>query len=101
MLYLDYQNMNKLLLQTMAYREESKRQWIFGLAITVTALVSLFGFWQLSPGLTFMIASIALCALVVFFWFAGKASSLASCVWVVRSYPARAWGAAVVVSSRA
>ena len=72
MLYFDYQNMNRLSLQTMAYREELKRQWVFGLAITVTALVSLFGFWRLSPGITFVIASVALCALVVFFWFAGK-----------------------------
>ena len=74
MLYLDYQNMSRFSLQIMAFREESKRQWIFGLAITITALVSLFGFWRLSPGLTFVIASIALCALIVFFWLAGKAN---------------------------
>lgn len=51
---------------------ETRRQWISGLAITLTALVCLFGFWRLSPGATFVVASVALVALVGFFWLAGK-----------------------------
>ena len=58
---------------TMAKREESKRQWITGLAITLTTLVCLFGFWHLAPTTTFVIAVVALVALVILFWFAGKA----------------------------
>jgi len=56
----------------MARRGESSRQWIFGLAIVLTALVCLFGFSHLAPGATFIIAAAALVALVVFFWLAGK-----------------------------
>lgn len=51
---------------------EPRRAWISRLAITITALVCLFGFWRLSPGITFAVASAALVALVVAFWFAGK-----------------------------
>jgi hypothetical protein len=51
---------------------ESRRQWISGLAITITALVCLFGFWRLSPGVTFVIATSALVALIFFFWLAGR-----------------------------
>jgi hypothetical protein len=62
----------------MAYRLETKRQWLSGLAITLTSLVCLFGFWRLSPVTTFVIASTALVALVGFFWMAGKGSKCAS-----------------------
>ncbi|OSJ09254.1 hypothetical protein BST63_36220 [Bradyrhizobium canariense] len=56
---------------TMVARVESKRQWVSGLAITLTALVCLFAFWHLSPGLTFIIAICSLTALVALFWVAG------------------------------
>jgi hypothetical protein len=55
----------------MVDRVESKRQWVSGLAITLTALVCLFAFWHLSPGLTFLIAICSLVALVGLFWVAG------------------------------
>jgi hypothetical protein len=58
----------------MARREQTKRQWISGLAITLTALVCLFAFWRLAPDVTFVIAVIALVALLIFFWLAGKPS---------------------------
>jgi hypothetical protein len=45
-----------------------------GLAITVTAMICLFGFWKLSPGLTFAIASISFVALIALLWIAGKES---------------------------
>lgn len=56
---------------TMVHRVESKRQWISGLAITLTALVCLYAFWRLSPGITFIVAVCALVALITLFWFAG------------------------------
>jgi hypothetical protein len=56
----------------MAYRRETKRQWISGLAITLTALIGLFAFWRLSPGLTFAIGLVSLVALLIVFWVAGK-----------------------------
>jgi hypothetical protein len=56
----------------MVHRVESKRQWISGLAITLTALVCLFAFWRLSPGITFVIAVCALIALIGLFWVAGN-----------------------------
>jgi hypothetical protein len=52
--------------------QQTTRQWIFGVLITLTTLVCLFGFWRLSPGATFIVASGALIALVIFFWLAGK-----------------------------
>jgi hypothetical protein len=58
----------------MEWTLESGRRWISGLAITITALVCLFGFWRLSPGVTFVIALSALVALIFFFWLAGKES---------------------------
>ena len=42
------------------------RKWIAHAAIPVTALVCVFGFWRLAPGLTFAIA------LVAALWVAGK-----------------------------
>lgn len=48
------------------------RRWLSGLAITVTCLVGLFGFWRLSPGLTFIIACAALIGCGAAFWVAGK-----------------------------
>jgi hypothetical protein len=42
------------------------------LAITLTAIVCLFGFWRLSPAVTFLIAAVSLVALVALFWMAGK-----------------------------
>ena len=63
---------NSVGLSGMATRQETKRQWISGLAIVLTALVCLFGFARISPGLTFLIAAIAFVALVIFFWLAGR-----------------------------
>lgn len=51
---------------------QTTRSWLSGLAITVTTLVCLFGFWRLSPGVTFAIAAIALVGLIVALWVAGK-----------------------------
>lgn len=59
----------------MAHRLETTREWAFGVAITLTTLVCLFGFWRLSPGATFVVAASALVALLIFFWLAGKAES--------------------------
>jgi len=56
----------------MIHHAESKRQWVSGLAITLTALVCLFAFWRLSPGVTFVIALSALIALIGLFWIAGN-----------------------------
>lgn len=50
---------------------EDTRKWLSGLAITVTALLGLFGFWHLAPGATFAVACLAIVALVISFWFAG------------------------------
>lgn len=52
--------------------KESKRAWLSGLAIVVTTLVALFGFWRISPGATFVIACLALAGLAIAFWVAGK-----------------------------
>jgi divalent metal cation (Fe/Co/Zn/Cd) transporter len=54
--------------------DQSHRQWLAGLAITLTALVCLFGFWRLSPIATMIIAAIALVALIFVFWLAGRPS---------------------------
>lgn len=51
---------------------QSKRQWISGLAVILTALICLFGFWRLSPGITFVVAVCAFVALLVLFWKAGN-----------------------------
>ena len=59
-------------IKSMTHREETRRQWISGLAITLTALVCLFAFWRLSPDVTLIIALVALGALIIFFWLAGK-----------------------------
>jgi hypothetical protein len=52
-----------------------KRQRVSGLAITITTLVCLFGFWRLSPGATFVIALISLIVLLTVFWITGKSES--------------------------
>ena len=52
--------------------KDSKRAWLSGLAIVVTTLVALFGFWRISPGATFVIACLALAGLVIALWMAGK-----------------------------
>lgn len=48
------------------------RGWVSGLAITLTALVSLFAFWRLSPGITFVVAVCSTIALVAFIWREGR-----------------------------
>lgn len=52
-------------------RPESTRAWLSGLAITLTTVVALLGFWRLSPGATFIVACIALVGLAIAFWIAG------------------------------
>ena len=56
----------------MTKPEQSYRQWVSGLGITLTGLVCLFGFWRITPGATFVISSVSFIALVVFFWSAGR-----------------------------
>lgn len=51
---------------------ESRRAWISGLAITLTTLIALFGFWRISPGITFIVATLALAGMIIAFWVAGK-----------------------------
>lgn len=46
-------------------QSEQRRTWLSGLAISVTTLVALFGFWHLAPGATFAIAVVALIGLVI------------------------------------
>jgi uncharacterized membrane protein YhhN len=53
-------------------RKEATVKRLAQLAIPVTALVCLFGFWRLSPGLTFAIATAAFVMLVAALWIAGK-----------------------------
>ena len=53
-------------------KRESRRAWLSGLAITLTSLIALFGFWRLAPGITFLIASVALVGLLIALWVAGK-----------------------------
>jgi hypothetical protein len=53
-------------------KTESGRSWLTGLAVTITTLVCLFGFWRLAPGTTFIVAVVALVAMIVSFWIAGK-----------------------------
>jgi divalent metal cation (Fe/Co/Zn/Cd) transporter len=60
-----------MMLQMSRRRPDSAREWLSGLAIIVTALVCLFGFWRLSPGATFIIAAIAFVALIALMWRAG------------------------------
>lgn len=55
----------------MRRRKDTTRQWLSGLAITLTALICLFGFWRLSPAATFVVAGVAFVALIVFFWVHG------------------------------
>jgi hypothetical protein len=38
----------------------------------VTTLVGLFAFWRLSPGITFIVACVALFALLAALWIAGR-----------------------------
>jgi hypothetical protein len=52
--------------------QQSTRKWLSLLAISVTSLVALFGFWRLAPGVTFIIAALALIGLVAALWAAGK-----------------------------
>jgi hypothetical protein len=49
-------------------KRESTRTWLSGLAITITTLVCLFGFWRLSPGVTFIVACLALAVLSILLW---------------------------------
>jgi arginine exporter protein ArgO len=49
-----------------------KRQWISGLAIILTTLVCLFGFWRLSPSTTLLVSLVSLVGLIFVFWLAGK-----------------------------
>jgi hypothetical protein len=51
---------------------QSTRKWLSLLAIPVTCLVALFGFWRLAPGVTFIVAVIALIGLVAALWIAGR-----------------------------
>ena len=50
---------------------ESRRQWLAGLAITLTTIVSYLTFWHLAPGVTFAVGGVALLAMIVAIWVAG------------------------------
>jgi len=54
------------------HQKESFRKWVSLLAVPVTGLVALIGFWRLSPGLTFVVAVVALACMLVALWIAGK-----------------------------
>lgn len=51
---------------------DTSRRWISGIAVMVAAVVSLFGFWHLSPGVTFIVAVAALGAMIFFLWLSGR-----------------------------
>ena len=53
-------------------KKETPRSWLSGLAIVLTTLIALFGFWRLSPEITFVVACLALVGLCISFWIAGK-----------------------------
>lgn len=53
-------------------RIETRRQWISGLVITLTVIVSYLGFWHLAPGITFAIACVALAICIITMWIAGR-----------------------------
>ena len=56
----------------MEHCEQTKRQWISGLAIILTALVCLFSFSKLAPDVTLIVALVALVVLVALFWWTGR-----------------------------
>lgn len=41
-------------------------------AIPIVTVLAMVGFWRLAPGVTFVLAVLALLALIVFLWAAGK-----------------------------
>lgn len=55
---------------------ESTRTWLSGLAVTLTAMVAMFAFWHLSPGITFLIGCFALLGLIVAAWHYGRETRL-------------------------
>lgn len=59
-------------LQNRQDKIQTGRSWLAGLAVTITTLVCLFGFWRLAPGTTFFVATLALIGIIVSFWIAGK-----------------------------
>ena len=65
--------MTKVTLSPISSRmkRDSLRNWLSGLAITLTTIVSYFAFWTLSPGVTFLIGGAALVTLLVLLWKAG------------------------------
>lgn len=58
------------------HQREPTRTWLTGLTVTVTAMVSLFGFWRLSPGITFAIACLSLVVLLISAWHYGRSTRL-------------------------
>lgn len=56
----------------MSKKRDDTRQWLSGLAITLTTIVGLFAFWRISPGVTWIVALMSLIGLVIAFWVAGK-----------------------------
>lgn len=53
-------------------RNDAAMKWASRIAIPITCLICLFGFWRLSPGVTFIVALVALIGLVAALWIAGK-----------------------------
>ncbi len=47
---------------------KTTRAWLEGMAVSVTTIICFFGFWRLSPGITLIIACLALIVLVALLW---------------------------------
>lgn len=56
----------------MRHREEPMHQRLTVLLVAVAALAFLFALAKVAPTATYIVATLALCGLIVFFWFAGR-----------------------------
>ena len=53
------------------HHSESTRQWIAGLAVTLTTIIAYLAFWRLAPVPTFVVGCVALVAMVIGAWIYG------------------------------
>lgn len=53
-------------------RQDSRRRWLSGLAVTLTTVIAYLAFWRIAPGTTFIIGCLALVGVVVAGWIHGK-----------------------------
>lgn len=56
---------------TQPKAKKQTRQWIGSILLAISTLVCLFAFWRLSPSATFVVALVALAAMIFSFWLAG------------------------------